>query len=120
MITAIPSYLDVALFDAVQQRRRRGGIAVAGVVSALAEPQVAYPMLLAVGIRAARPTGRRAVAAQPVVVATGAAMRRAVSRWIARPRPAPPGSPSPRGTACRPSTPLWPRSPWAPASAAWT
>jgi len=60
-------------------------------VSALAEPTAVYPLLLGVGLRTANPALGRSVAVHAcrplLVVASGAAMRRALSRRVARARP---------------------------------
>ena len=77
---------DRAAFDRVRASRTRTGIVIARAVSALAEPEVAYPVLVitsAVGVR--RASWR--YAAMPGLVITGAAARRMLSRMIARPRP---------------------------------
>ncbi len=76
---------DNAGFRAVMNRRGPAGTAVARAVSALAEPGVVYPLLAAVG--AARRQGWRGACAPCLVVASGAAARRRLSRVIARQRP---------------------------------
>jgi membrane-associated phospholipid phosphatase len=77
--------VDDAGFRVVTKRRGPAATAVARVVSALAEPGVVYPLLGAVG--AARREGWRAACAPCLVVASGAAARRRLSRVIARQRP---------------------------------
>ena len=58
----------------------------ARTVSALGEPAVAYPLLIAGG-GAARKAGWRRACAPCLVVVSGAAVRRVLSRKIARQRP---------------------------------
>ncbi len=76
---------DRAGFRAVLANRCQAGTAVARVVSALAEPGVVYPLLAAAG--AARRDGLRGACLPCLVVASGAAARRRLSRVIARQRP---------------------------------
>jgi membrane-associated phospholipid phosphatase len=78
---------DRAVFERVRAGRTPAGIAVARAVSALAEPAVAYPLLAAAGARAARRAGWRHALWPCLAVASGAAVRRRLSRAIARPRP---------------------------------
>jgi membrane-associated phospholipid phosphatase len=79
---------DSAVFDRIRARRGRTGIAVARAVSALAEPDVVYPVLAVAGAGAARRRGGWRDALQPcLVVAAGAAARRRLCQMIARPRP---------------------------------
>jgi len=78
---------DRAVFERVLAGRTPAGIAVARVVSALAEPAVAYPLLAAAGARAARRAGWQRVLWPCLAVASGTAVRRRLSRVIARPRP---------------------------------
>jgi len=79
--------IDHAAFTAVRARRSPDGIMAARVVSALAEPGVAYPAAVLAGIAASRHHGWRRGCIPPLVVASGAMARRRVSRLIARPRP---------------------------------
>lgn len=78
---------DRAVFEYVGASRTASGVAVARAVSALAEPTVAYPLLAAVGVRAARRADWRHALWPCLAVATGAAVRRRLSQAIARPRP---------------------------------
>jgi membrane-associated phospholipid phosphatase len=78
---------DRAVFERVRAGRTPAGIAVARAVSALAEPAVAYPLLAAAGAHAARRAGWRDALWPCLGVASGAAVRRRLSRAIARPRP---------------------------------
>jgi membrane-associated phospholipid phosphatase len=80
---------DRAVFERVRARRTRTrtGTAAARAVSALAEPEVIYPLLAVSGAAAAR-RGRWRDGLRPcLVVAGGAAARRLASEVIARPRP---------------------------------
>jgi membrane-associated phospholipid phosphatase len=78
---------DRAVFDRVRARRSGTGITIARAVSALAEPEVIYPVLAAAGISAAR-RGRWRDGLRPcLVVAAGAVARRRLCQMIARPRP---------------------------------
>lgn len=79
--------IDHAAFAAVRARRSPAGIIAARVITALAEPGVAYPAAVLAGIGASRRKGWRRGCIQPLVVASGAVVRRRVSRLIARPRP---------------------------------
>jgi membrane-associated phospholipid phosphatase len=76
---------DRAGFEAVLARRRGAGTAVARAVTAVAEPALIYPVLAAVG--AASGDGRRSAWLPCLIVASGAAARRCLSRVIARQRP---------------------------------
>lgn len=78
---------DRAVFERVRARRTPAGIAVARAVSALGEPAVAYPLLVAAGVHAGRRDGWRHALWLCLTVASGAAVRRRLSRVIARPRP---------------------------------
>lgn len=86
---------DRRAFAAVRASRTVTGITVARAVSALAEPEVVYPVLVAAGIAAAVREGQRQgfarawwrVAAPGIAVAAGAVVRRQVSEAVARPRP---------------------------------
>jgi membrane-associated phospholipid phosphatase len=91
-MTGSVSRPDRAVFELVRAHRGRRGIAVARAVSALAEPEVVYPLLAIAGAGAALRTGLPGVcwwrACRPcLVVAAGAAARRRASRVIARARP---------------------------------
>jgi membrane-associated phospholipid phosphatase len=77
---------DGALFEVIRARRSRTRTVTARAVSTLAEPAVVYSALVAAGA-ATRKAGRRRTSALCLVVASGAEMRRAVSRVIARQRP---------------------------------
>jgi membrane-associated phospholipid phosphatase len=76
---------DRALFGVIQAHRGRGGTRVARAVSALAEPAVVYPVLMAGG--ASRWVGWPRAGALCLVVVSGAGVRRALSQVIARSRP---------------------------------
>lgn len=78
---------DRAVFERVRAGRIPGGIAVARAVSALAEPAVVYPLLAATGAYAARRGGWYRALWPCLTVASGATVRRRLSRTIARPRP---------------------------------
>jgi undecaprenyl-diphosphatase len=79
--------LDRRAFEAVRACRRPSAVKVARVVSALAEPTVAYPVLALAGLSTAR-RGPWWHAAMPcLVVLSGAETRRRLSRMIARQRP---------------------------------
>jgi membrane-associated phospholipid phosphatase len=78
---------DRHAFEAVRGRRSPGMIKMAHVVSAMAEPHVAYPALALAGIAAARRGSWWRAAGPCVVVAGGAAARRCLSQAIARQRP---------------------------------
>jgi len=77
---------DQEAFDRVRARRTSTGIAIAHAVSALAEPEVIYPLLLVTSVVAVRRAGWRH-AALPGLVISGAVARRKLSRLIGRPRP---------------------------------
>jgi len=78
---------DRRAFEAVRARRGETAVKAARMVSALAEPYVAYPVLALAGVRAAR-HGRWWQAGAPcLVVVSGALARRRLSRIIARERP---------------------------------
>jgi membrane-associated phospholipid phosphatase len=79
--------LDRRSFEAVRTRRSQDAIKVAHVVSALAEPHLAYPVLALAGMCAARRTPGWQALAPCVVVSVGLAARRHLSRLIARERP---------------------------------
>ena len=78
---------DRRAFEAVRAHRQPGLTTVARAVSALAEPRVAYPVLALAGIRAARYGGWWRMGVPCATVAGGAAVRRRLSRVIARERP---------------------------------
>ena len=77
---------DQAAFDRVRARRTSPGIALAHAVSALAEPEVIYPLLAVTSVVAMRRADWRH-AAMPGLVIGGAIARRMLSRLIGRPRP---------------------------------
>jgi len=79
--------LDRQAFDAVRGRRGPAAVHVAHAVSALAEPHVAYPVLALAGLAAARRCPWWKAAVPCLVVSSGAAARRRLSRAIARQRP---------------------------------
>jgi membrane-associated phospholipid phosphatase len=79
--------LDRRAFEAVRARRGPGAVNVARIVSALAEPHFAYPVLALAGISGARQGLWRPAAVPCLAVAGGAAARRHLSRVIARRRP---------------------------------
>jgi undecaprenyl-diphosphatase len=79
--------LDRRAFEAVRARRGPGAVQVARVVSALAEPHVAYPVLALAGMCGARRGCGWQAVAPCLVVAGGAAARRHLSQAIARERP---------------------------------
>jgi membrane-associated phospholipid phosphatase len=79
--------LDRRAFEAVRTRRGPGAVKVARFVSGLAEPRIAYPVLAFAGISGARQGSWRQAAVPCLVVASGAAARRRLSRVIARARP---------------------------------
>jgi membrane-associated phospholipid phosphatase len=81
------SDLDRWAFAAVRASRGPAVVRVARIVSALAEPHVAYPVLVLAGTRAARRGAWWQAIAPCLVVAGGAAARRQLSRVIARQRP---------------------------------
>jgi membrane-associated phospholipid phosphatase len=78
---------DRAAYEKVRASRREPAVAAARRVSALAEPTVIYPVVVAVGLRTRGDTRWRRAATACMVVAAGAATRRQLSRLIARPRP---------------------------------
>jgi undecaprenyl-diphosphatase len=79
--------LDRRAFEAVRARRGPGAVKVARIVSALAEPHVAYPVLALAGMCGARRSPGWQAVAPCLVVAGGAAARRRLSRVVARERP---------------------------------
>jgi membrane-associated phospholipid phosphatase len=78
---------DRRAFEAVRTRRGPATTRIAHAVSALAEPDVVYPVLALVGAAAARRDGWWRAGAPCLAVAGGAMARRQVSRLIARQRP---------------------------------
>ncbi len=78
---------DRRAFEAVRERRGPTAIKVARLVSGLAEPGVAYPVLALAGVSAARRGGWWRAGVPCAVVAGGAVARRRLSRAIARKRP---------------------------------
>lgn len=78
---------DQAAFAAVRARRHPAGITVARVVSTFAEPISIFPAAVLAGMASSGRTSWQQTAAPVVVVATGVATRRRVSRAIARSRP---------------------------------
>ncbi|HEY7016078.1 MAG TPA: phosphatase PAP2 family protein [Streptosporangiaceae bacterium] len=78
---------DRLLFAAVLARRRPAIVTAARAVSGLAEPGIAYPVLAAAGLAAARRGGWPRAVLPGLVVAAGAVARRQLSQVIARPRP---------------------------------
>ncbi len=77
---------DRALFEVVRAHRGRGGTLAARIISTFGEPAVVYPVLMAGG-GAARRAGWQRACVPCLVVVTGAAARRRLSRVIARQRP---------------------------------
>jgi membrane-associated phospholipid phosphatase len=77
---------DRALFEVVRARRSGARTVAARAVSALGEPAVVYPLLIAGG-GAARKAGWRRACTPCLMVVSGAAARRVLSRMIARQRP---------------------------------
>src|ERR1700691_111575 len=84
---------DRGAFQAVLAHRSPARTKIARMISALAEPEVAYPILLLAGIAAARrdgwrdgrtPSGWWHACAPVLVVAAGAQARKEVSRAIHR------------------------------------
>ncbi len=83
----VVSRVDRCAFELVRARRGQTAIRVARMVSALAEPGVVYPVLALAGVGAARRGDWRRAGVPCVVVASGAVIRRRLSRAIARQRP---------------------------------
>jgi membrane-associated phospholipid phosphatase len=79
--------LDQATINAVRNARRPAWVRLARVVSALAEPAFCGPLLAACAVGTASRDGWRRACAPCLVVASGAAARRALSKAVARPRP---------------------------------
>lgn len=79
--------LDQTVLRVLQARRRPAGASAARAVSTLAEPAFVAPLLAVLAVIVARRAGWRAACAPFLVVASGAAVRRRLSRAIARPRP---------------------------------
>jgi len=80
-------HLDRRVFAVVRARRHPAGVAAARVTSALAEPEVAYLAVAVAAVTAVRRGGRRRAYAPVLVVASGARVRRLMSRVVAQPRP---------------------------------
>jgi membrane-associated phospholipid phosphatase len=78
---------DRRAFESVRTRRSPAATRVAHAVSALAEPAVAYPVLVLAGVAAARRDGWWRAGVPCLAVAAGAMARRRLSRLIARQRP---------------------------------
>jgi membrane-associated phospholipid phosphatase len=78
---------DRALFEVVRARRGPARTAVARAVSTFGEPAVACPILTVVAALATRRAGWRRAYLPCLAVVGGAAVRRRLSRVIARPRP---------------------------------
>ena len=83
----LTAVLDRQAFEAVRARRRPGLVKAARIVSALAEPQVVYPLLALAGMSGAGRFTWRGAAMPSLAVAGGAAARTHLSRVIARRRP---------------------------------
>jgi undecaprenyl-diphosphatase len=82
--------IDAAVLELVLRHRTPALTRAARAVSKLAEPKIAYPLLLAAGVAGSPATGRARmihVLRPALVVAVGAGLRRSVSCLIARPRP---------------------------------
>jgi undecaprenyl-diphosphatase len=79
--------LDRAAIKAVEARRGPAVVSAARAVSALAEPAFISALLASLAVVQARRTGWPSACLPCVVVASGAAARRRLSRVIARPRP---------------------------------
>ena len=78
---------DRRAFEAIRERRTESATRVARAVSALAEPTVVFPVLAFAGVAAARRGSRWRAGVPFLVVVGGAAVRRRLSKVIARPRP---------------------------------
>lgn len=78
---------DRAAFIAVRARRRLAGVIAARTISALAEPGVTYSAAVLAGVVASRRTSWWQAAVPVLTISSGAAVRRRVSRLIARSRP---------------------------------
>jgi membrane-associated phospholipid phosphatase len=76
---------DRALFGVIRAHRGRAGTRVARAVSALAEPAMVYPVLMAGA--AGRQVGWPRACVTCLAVVGGAGIRRVLSPVIARPRP---------------------------------
>jgi membrane-associated phospholipid phosphatase len=79
--------IDASLAGAVVQRRSATAIRAAHAVSAVAEPEIAMVPLVTVAVIAARRRGWQAACQPCVTVLAGMALRRRLSRLVARPRP---------------------------------
>ena len=80
-------HLDRAAIRAVRNGRRPAVVTTARAVSTLAEPAFCSLLLTACAVTVTRRTGWRAGCIPCLVVASGTAVRRVMSRMIARPRP---------------------------------
>jgi len=81
------SRVDQRTISALRHGRHPAAVAVAKVVSSLAEPEFAFALLAARAIPQARRDGWRAACAPALAVVSGAMARRMLSQLIARPRP---------------------------------
>jgi len=79
--------VDARISYLVARRRGTGAIRAAHAVSALAEPAMVAAPLAAAGLLSARGDGWHAAFKPSLTVITGMAIRRGLSRMIARPRP---------------------------------
>jgi len=79
--------LDRTALRVLQARRRPAGVSAARAVSILGEPAFVSPLLAVFAVMVSRRAGWRAACAPFLAVASGAAVRRRLSRAIARPRP---------------------------------
>lgn len=79
--------IDEGLTEVVVQRRSQTAIRAAHAVSAIAEPKVAAFPLVTAAVIAARRHGWQAACQPCVIVLAGMALRRRLSRLVARPRP---------------------------------
>jgi membrane-associated phospholipid phosphatase len=78
---------DQAVIGMIENGRRPGAVTAARVLSTLAEPWFAVFPVTVAAAAAARRAGWRQACAPCLTVAGGAAVRRLLSRAIARPRP---------------------------------
>jgi membrane-associated phospholipid phosphatase len=79
--------LDLAAISLIRSGRKSSAVSIARAVSALAEPGAVAVPLAAAAVIAMRRAGWRAACTPCVAVASGAAVRRVLSRAIARDRP---------------------------------
>jgi hypothetical protein len=82
-----PGRFDEAAIRMIQNGRRPGAVRAARAVSALAEPRFVFFPLAVATAAAARRAGWRRAWAPGLTVVSGSAVRRLLSRAIARPRP---------------------------------